>query len=169
MALFKLSGRECRQLEHLLKHSRDATTLRRVQALLWLHRGESVTQVATRLGVSRQVIYPWIALFHQKTPTDLATRLTTGARSGRPRTVQGIIDPLIDEVIDQDPRTFDYNSTIWTAPLLATYLVDHHGVVASVPSVRFAFARLRISWKRPRHSLALRSPTWRQAKGAFDA
>lgn len=121
MALFKLRGRECRQLEHLLKHSRDATTLRRVQALLWLHRGESVTQAATRLGVSRQVIDQWIALFHQKTPTDLATHLATGARSGRPRTVQGIIDPLIDEVIAQNPRTFDYNSTIWTAQLLNTW------------------------------------------------
>jgi transposase len=167
MTFFKLRSHECRQLKHLLKHSQDATTLRRVQALLWLNRGESVVQVATRLGVSRQVIYQWIALFHRKTPTDLATRLTTGARSGRPRAVHGIMEPLINEVIDQDPHTFDYNSTIWTAPLLTTYLTDLHGVVASVPSVRLALARLKISWKRPRHFLALRSPTWRQAKGGL--
>jgi len=167
MTLLKLNRRECRELEYLLKHSHDATTLRRVQALLWLNRGESVEQVTTRLGVSRQVIYQWIALFHREVPADLATRLAAGARSGRPRTVHGIIDPLIDQVIDHDPRAFDYNSTVWTAPLLATYLADHHDVIASVPSVRLALARLKISWKRPRHSLALRSSTWRQAKGGL--
>ncbi len=161
MTLFKLNKRECRGLEYLLKHSHDATTLRRVQALLWLNRGESVEQVAARLGVSRQVIYQWITLFCRETPADLAARLASGARSGRPRTVHGIIDPLIDNVIDHDPRTFDYNSTVWTAPLLATYLADHHDVVVSVPSVRLALARLKIRWKRPRHSLALRSSTWR--------
>ena len=167
MTLFKLARRECRDLEYLLKHSHDATTLRRVQALLWLNRGESVESVATRLDVSRQVIYQWIALFRREMPVDLASRLAAGARSGRPRTVHGIIDPLIDNVIDDDPRTFDYNSTVWTAPLLTTYLADYHDVVASVPSVRLALARLKIRWKRPRHSLALRAPNWRQAKGGL--
>lgn len=160
MTLFKLARRECRDLEYLLKHSHDATTLRRAQALLWLNRGESVKLVATRLGVSRQVIYQWIALFRRETPVDLASRLAVGARSGRPRTVHGIIDPLIDNVIDNDPRTFDYSSTVWTAPLV-TYLADYHDVVASVPSVRLALARLKIRWKCPRHSLGLRSPNWR--------
>lgn len=167
MALFKLSWRERRELEHLLKHTHDAITLRRIQALLWLNRGVSGSQVAKRLDMSRQVIYQWIALFRRKTPADLATRLAAGARSGRPRTVQGIIDPLIDEVVDQDPRTFDYNSTVWTAPLLTTYLADHHEIVTSVQSVRLAITRLEIRWKRPRHHLALRSPTWRQAKGGL--
>jgi len=31
--------------------------------------------------------------------------------------------------------------------------------------VRLAIQRLRIRWKRPRHTLALRPATWRQAKG----
>lgn len=167
MTLLKLNWRERRALEQLLKCPPDATTLRRAQALLWLDRGERVADITGRLGVSRQVIYQWTDLFHRGQPADLATRLAAGARSGRPLTVQGVIDVWIDEGIDHDPRTFGYNSTVWTAPLLVEYLADQHGLSASVSSVRLALARLEISWKRPRHQLALRPPTWRQAKGGL--
>jgi transposase len=163
----ELHWRERRALTHLLKHTSDATTLRRVQALLWLDRGERVADVAERLGVSRQVIYQWIKLFQSDETANLALRLAAGARSGRPPTAQGIIDPWLDEVIDHDPRTYDYNATIWTAPLLAQYLAEQHDLSVSVPSVRLALRRLKITWKRPRYQLSLRSPTWRQAKGGL--
>jgi len=167
MVPFKLNKRERQALMHVVSHPHDATLFRRAQALLWLDRGERVVDVAERLDVSRQVVYLWIALFRRDTPADLTARLAVGPRSGRPPTVKGLIDPLIDEVIDHDPRLFDYNSTVWTAPLLAYYLASEHGCVASIPSVRLALARLGLTWKRPRHRLALRSPTWRQAKGGL--
>lgn len=167
MALVKLKWRERRVLGDLLKSTHDAITLRRAQALLWLDQGSRVSDVAARLSVSRQVIYQWVSRFQQESPHELATRLAAGARCGRPRTVHGIIDPWIDEVIDHDPRLFGYNSTVWTAPLLAEYLKAEHDLTVSVPSVRLAIARLGMSWKRPRHQLVLRSPTWRQAKGGL--
>jgi len=167
MAPFELTKLEYKSLAHLAAHTHDATTLRRAQALLWLHRGERVVEVADRLDVSRQVVYPWIVLFRRDTPADLAARLAVGVRNGRPPTVKGIMDPLIDEAIDHDPRLFGYNSTVWTAPLLAYYLESMHSLDASVSSVRLAISRLGVKWKRPRHHLALRSPTWRQAKGGL--
>ncbi len=75
------------------------------------------------------------------------------------------IDPLIDVVVDEDPRQFGYRSTLWTAALLVHYLRKEHHLLVSDDSVRLAIARLRIRWKRPRHHLALRPDTWRQAKG----
>lgn len=167
MSLVKLNRRERKALEQLSKQTSDATTLRRAQALLWLDRGERAGDVAERLGVSRQVIYQWVEIFRERDAKDLATRLAAGERSGRPCTVQGIIDPWLDEVIDHDPRLYDYNSTVWTAPLLAQYLADFHGLQASVPSVRLAIKRLNIKWKHPRYQLSLRSPTWRQSKGGL--
>jgi transposase len=167
MALITLNRRERRTLQHLITHPADATTLRRAQALVWLDGGESVQKIALRLQVSRQVIYQWVARFQDETQADLALRLVTGPRSGRPRTVAGIIDPLLDEVIDHDPRTCGFNSTVWTAPLLVAYLSETHGLVVSVQSVRLALRRLEITWKRPRHLLALRSRWWRQAKGGL--
>ena len=89
--------------------------------------------------------------------------------AGRPRTVYGVIDPLIAAVIDQDPRDFGYRSTGWTNPLLRQYLEEVHQLTASRKSVSLALERLGIAWKRPRHCLALRSETWRQSKGGSNA
>ena len=70
-------------------------------------------------------------------------------------------------MIDGDPRDWGYPATVWTAPLLRQFLRDVHGLVVSDQSVRLAIARLEIRWKRPRHRLAQRLETWRQAKGGF--
>lgn len=174
MAQFQLKWRERRVLEQLARETQDATILRRAQALLWLHHGESAASISLRLGVSRQVIYQWIGHFRQDTTDgtgDLASRLrrrlAVRPRAGRPRTVQGVIDPLLDTVLEQDPRECGCNSTVWTAALLQEYLQQEHHLVASVPSIRLALARLDWHWKRPRHQLQLRTPTWRQAKGGL--
>lgn len=154
-------------LEALVVQTTDATVLRRGQALLWVASGDSVADVAQRLYVTRQAIYKWIRLFEQSSISDLATRLQAAPRRGRPSTVKGVIEPLLDEVIDPDPRLFGLNSTVWTASLLAQYLQAEHTRCVSVSSVRQALVRLGIKWKRPRHTLSLRSPTWRQAKGGL--
>src|SRR5207248_10536394 len=88
-----------------------------------------------------------------------------GERSGRPRTASGIIDPLIDEIIELDPRELGYRSTVWVATLLVHYLWDFHQISVSRQSVSMAIERLHIRWKRPRHHLSLRPEAWRQAKG----
>jgi len=75
------------------------------------------------------------------------------------------LTPLIDAVIDEDPRDYGYRCTVWTAPLLGRYLKEVHGIETSCKSVSRAIARLGIRWKRPRHRLGLRPDTWRQAKG----
>jgi transposase len=165
MALFRLQPRERRQLVRLLDHTRDATQLRRAQALLWLHDGQPALRVADLLHVSRQTVYNWLQVFRDRTDLDLADRLLDAPRSGRPATALGIIDPLIDAVIDDDPRGYGYRCTAWTAPLLRRYLEDVHAIATSHKSVSRAIARLGIRWKRPRHRLGLRPDTWRQAKG----
>jgi transposase len=160
-----LSRRERTKLQDLVAQPHDARQTVRAYALLWLDDGESVPVVAQRLGVTRQTVYNWAARFQARTGSELAARLLDAPRSGRPCTASGIIDPLIDSVIERDPREFDYRSTVWTAPLLVEYLRSEHQLVVSDDSVRLAIARLRVRWKRPRHYLALRPDTWRQAKG----
>ena len=167
MTQFTLPYRDRRLLEALVAQTTDATVLRRAQALLWVASGDSVPDVAQRLCVTRQAIYKWLRLFEQSSIADLAMRLQAAPRSGRPATVKGVIEPLLDEVIDHDPRLFGLNSTVWTASLLAQYLHAEHTLCVSVSSVRQALVRLDITWKRPRHTLSLRSPTWRQAKGGL--
>ena len=166
MALVELNSKDIASLEILLTASKDVRQLKRAQAILWLYESGSVEEVAQRLRVSRQTVYNWVARFEARSDVSIELRVADALRSGRPRTALEIIDSLIDAVIDLDPRQFGYRSTIWTAPLLQRYLAKKHRIEVCDKSVRLAIGRLRIAWKRPRHNLALRDETWRQAKGA---
>jgi transposase len=163
-----LSSKDRRELDRLTRDTADPRALRRAQALRWLEEEESVAEIAERVQVSRQTLYNWGARLHTRDGRDLGAILRDASRSGRPPTVQGIIDPVIDAVIDEDPRDFGYQATVWTAPLLRPHLRAVYQIVASRPSVSLALARLRVHGKRPRHTLARRSPTWRQAKGGLN-
>src|SRR5947199_6992117 len=165
MSAFQLRSWERRQLLNLLRHPRDAKRLRRAQALVWLHEGQPVPRVAELLRVEPRTVYNWVYAFQQRTDLDPLARLRDAPRSGRPPTALGIIDPLIDAVIDDDPRDYGYRATVWTAPLLQRSLEEAHGIETSRKSVSRAIARLAIRWKRPRHRLGLRPDTWRPAKG----
>ena len=165
MTLFTLKPKEYTALQALDAHACRGDEWRRAQALVWLTEGESVAEIAERLTVSRQSVYNWVQHFRQRDDQGLLQRLRDGERSGRPCTTRGIIDALIAEIIDHDPQALGYNATIWTVALLKRYLQDEHGIEVSDKSISRTIARLGICWKRPRHQLALRPETWRQAKG----
>src|SRR5262245_41587823 len=135
-----LTTTERKALEQLAIGAKDAQQLRRVQALLWLDQGDTVQEVADRLRLTRQAIYKWVAQFHSRQALEIAQRVAPGARSGRPRTVHGIIDPLIAVVIERDPRDLGYRATVWTAPLLTQYLWEEHDLTVSRQSVSGAIA-----------------------------
>ena len=165
MASIILSDRLRGELEHLVTHTPLAKERCRAQSLLWLADGDSVEQVAELLRVSRQTVYNWAERFQQREGLDLRARLLDAPRSGRPPTALGIIDPLIEAVIDEDPRKLGYHSTVWTAALLIQHLKRAHGIEVSRKSISATLARLGIRWKRPWHQLSLRPDTWRQSKG----
>ena len=162
---FTLSGSERRYLEFFVLHAPSGRESCRAQALLWCDGGEPVPEVADRLQVSRQTVYNWIDRFQQREEADLDGRLRDADRPGRPPSALGIVDPVLDALIDQDPRSYGYSATVWTADLLQRHLRERHGIDVSRKSVSRALARLRVRWKRPRHVLSRRPETWRQAKG----
>jgi transposase len=163
-ARFHLTTKERITLQQLARVTREARLLRRCQALLWRAEGNGITTIAERIAVSRQTVHNWLTRFHTRSGT-VAERLADAERSGRPATSQGVIDPVIADLIDGDPRELGYAATAWTAPLLQKRLAEEHKLMVSVISVRRAIHRLRRRWKRPRYRLALRPATWRQAKG----
>jgi transposase len=165
MALLLLSDRQRAELEELVSHTPLAKERCRAQAMLWIAEGCDVGEVAELVHVSRQTIYNWLRRFQERAELDLRAGLLDAPRLGRPRAASGTIDDLVAAVIDDDPRKFGYHATVWTAPLLCRYLHDRHGIEVSDRTVGRAIDRLGISWKRPRHELALRLPTWRQSKG----
>lgn len=165
MAIERLSAKDRRALNALLTVSTDGHVLKRAIAVKHWDEGVAVARIAALLQVSRRSVHYWLARVGSDPSAPLEQRLRDGTRSGRPRQIKGVIDPLIDCAIEADPMTYGYQATVWTAPLLRTYLVEQHAMSVSLQSVRLAIRRLRISWKRPRYTLSLRPKTWRQAKG----
>jgi transposase len=165
MTPLKLGIPQRHELEYLASHTPSAKERCRALALLWLDQGATVEQVAESLFVSRQTAYNWADRLHARPELDLRGRLADAPRRGRPRAARGDVDALVAGVIGSDPRERGYHATVWTAPLLGQYLRDHHAVAVSRKTISRAIARPRIRWKRPRHQLALRPETWRQAKG----
>jgi transposase len=165
VTISKLSSQERRRLQALAVRTTDANVLRRAQALLWLASGHDIEDVTQRLCVCRRTVYYWVEQYESREADNITGRLSPIPRSGRPRTAHGIIDPLVDGIIDTDPRELGYRSTVWTAGLLRQHLSESHQLPVSQRSVSYALARLGVRWKRPRHRLALRARHWRQAKG----
>jgi transposase len=165
MSLLALRPTERAVLASLAVSTRDAQQLRRVQALLWLDEGDAADEVADRLRVSRQVRDKWVTQFPQRQGEAMPVRVAPGTRSGRPPTAQGIIAPLIEAVMERDPRDLGYRSTVWTAPWLTPSLREAQALTVSRQSVSRALGRLPLRWQRPRHRLHRRLAPWRQAKG----
>src|SRR5512135_88608 len=169
MTPIALTARQRAELEGAVVRPPSVKECCRVQARLGLAEGESVEAVADLLHVSRQTVYNGVSRFRERAGLGLRDRLGDAPRPGRPRTGGGVIDPLVAEVIDSDPRALGYRSTVWTAPLLSRYLQEHHQIAVCDRTVGRAIARLDIRWKRPRHQLARRPDTWRQSKGGSNA
>ena len=81
-------------------------------------------EVANRLQVSRQPSYNWILRAQAESAQGLEPQRAEAPRSGRPPPAQGISEPLIEPLIDTDPREFGYRSPGWTAALLVAYLAE---------------------------------------------
>lgn len=165
MTPINLTDQQRTELEVAIRRSPSGRECRRAQALLWLAEGQPVERVAELLRVRRQTISNWVRRFRERAGLDLRDRLADAPRTGRPRAGGGGVDPLIAAVIDSDPRDLGYRATTWTAPLLSRYLREHHRVTACDRTPSRAIDRLGVRWKRPRHRLARRPETWRQAKG----
>src|SRR5215813_2747653 len=169
MTLLTRNPEEWEALARRAPHTSDARLLRRAQALVSLAEGEAVQEVAARLRVTRQAVSKGVTCFQQRHARDRAARLAPGKHTGRPRTVHGLMEPLMAAVLERDPRELGYRSTVWTAPLRRPYVGEGHQLEVAWPRVRLAIARLRLRWKRPRHALSWRPARWRQAKGGSSA
>jgi transposase len=165
MPNFGLKRNERKAIEAIIASASDGNVIRRGLALLHLDEGRSLATVAVSLRVSRQTVYNWISAFQDRSNLDMCSRLSEGYHPGRPRRIHGKIEPLLEEVLDLNPFNLGYPSTVWTAALLTHHLEEKYGIIASNRSVRYALKRLDYRWKRPRHTLARRSPAWQQQKG----
>src|SRR5512143_1197107 len=154
-----LSNRQRRRLEKGLR-SRDAFTLRRCQILLASARGERPSRIAAHLRCGTQTVRHAIRAFR----TDPAGCLR--AASARPNSTTAILDAAACEqlraIMHESPRAFGKPTSLWTLPLLVEVSADH-GITShplSIESIRRAFQRMGVRWKRAKHWITSPDPSY---------
>ena len=165
MALFQLTSRAYTLLREVARCSTNAREVRRAQALLWLHENYSAQAVADRLGMSRQTVQRWKRQYQERAQDPVRARLQEGQHTGRLPDQLRLARKEIERVWRRDPRRYGFRARNWTVPMLRCLIHRRTAVQVSRSTVRRALRSLRYRYKRPRLTLALRSPTWRQEKG----
>jgi transposase len=162
MTRLLFSSAECAELRAVARHAPAARHARRALALLDLARGEAVTAVADRHGVSRMAVHLWVARFRAG-GSSAWDRLKDRPRSGRPSRRPAVL-AAVRRALATSPLAHGYRHPSWTVPLRARHLA-RAGLAVSRATVRRALRDGRYAWKRPRRRLSRRPPTRRQAKG----
>ena len=150
MTSVQLTAAQRRQLQGRLRAAEEASYYRRLLALLALDEGDSVADVAERLGVTRQSVYNWARLYEAE---GTAAALQDRYGGGRPSVWTEEREALLVAALRQRPDQLGYPGPNWTIPLLQAYLERVGGLHVSEDTLRRQLRRLDYVWKRFRHRL----------------
>ena len=129
---------------------RDGAVVKRIVALLELDRGVAATDVAERLGVTRQTFHNWA---HRFDTGGGLRALGDRARRGRTPKLSAPMRRLLVWLLKQPPDAFGYAATGWTAALLRHVFATRLGVHVSTRTIRRAVHGMDHTWKRARYAL----------------
>ncbi len=150
MTRWTLTRWQRQRLRRQLKETPDARVFQRTLGILEYDAGQSIAQIATRLRVSRQSVYNWIASYrHSPRPAALLDE----DRPGRPSLWTENLRALVQSLFGQAPEACGYFAANWTVPLLQEELAHRTGQRLSDDTIRRELDRLGYTWKRSRYVL----------------
>lgn len=119
---------------------------KRVEAVKAVQRGDSPKLVARVMGIPVNTLYDWLARYRHGG----WDALREGARSGRPRKVNGtILNWLYRAITTGDPRQYQFDFCLWNRRIIKSMLKKHHGIELSLHSVGRLLNQLGLSAQRP--------------------
>jgi transposase len=138
------------RLQRQLKRTQDARVYRRTLAILDHDRGESISHIARRLGVTRQSVYNWLAAYAEAAKPE---SLVDDGRPGRPTLWTEDFRAAFQALLEQTPDRLGYFAVNWTVPLFQDALAEYTGRRPSGDTVRRELDRRGYVWKRSRYVL----------------
>src|SRR2546430_17229830 len=110
------------RLTKALKRATDARLFQRVQAVLWVAQGDTISEVAELTGVSGQTVYHWL---QRSLACHQVAALADAPRSGRPVTAPQITATHILHHLRCNPLHLGYRTTAGGVRLLARHRRGH--------------------------------------------
>lgn len=139
-----------------------ARVYRRLEAVLLVAEGHSISESARRVRVARTSVERWVARY---VATRRPTALDDHPRVGRPRQATRLTDRRLATALRRDPRTLGYRATTWTVALLARYCTEHLDCAINPRTLRRRLREGGYRWKRPRYLYSERASHLAQKKG----
>jgi transposase len=158
-----LTEQEKQQVEKGLQSS-SAFTVRRSQIILKSVKGQNASQIAAELHCTGQTVRNAIRAYHQQGVECLQQK--SHARHDEQAYIDQAGCERLKEMIRLSPRTFGYETSLWSRELLAEqlYQEEHsqHQVCAS--TITEALKRAGISWRRAKKWIRSPDPAYQRRK-----
>ena len=138
-------------LSRTLRTHPDPRVRHRVQALLFLADGHSISETARLLHTARHRVRAW----KNKFLAAGISGLTDLKRSGRPPKLDKEDISLLEESLKRSPTEYSFLSTTWTVRDLAK-LIGFKGTQICSSTVHKYILKLGYRYRRPRHDLTHR-------------
>lgn len=145
---------ERRLMQKAIHKTRDKNHARRLTAMLMLHRGERVSDVARTLCCARSSVGRWINWF---THSGIEGLKSLPAGRSRRWPFEHICT-LLRELIKHSPGYFGYQRSRWSTELLAIKINEITGCQLHAGTVRRWLPSAGLVWRRAAPTLRIRDP-----------
>ena len=159
----RLTEAETNRLKEGLR-SGSAFTARRCQILLKSARWQTASQIAKELHCTDQTVRDAIAAYHQEGLDCLQEK--SHARHDQEAIINEVGCARLKEIIRLSPRTFDFETSVWTRPLLAQVL-HQEGYTRqqiSPSAITAALKHVDIAWRRAKKWVRSPDPHYQRRK-----
>jgi transposase len=158
----RFASADRRRLARALSVAGEVRLYRRLEAVLLVAEGHSISGAARRVRTARLSVQRWVARYLVARD---AAALADRTRSGRPCAAPSLTRPRLAAALARDPRGCGYRATSWTVPLVAQHLRKRHRVSVGGRTLRRRLHEAGYRWKRPRYVYAGRAVHLAQKKG----
>ncbi len=146
---YQLSEEAVQQLERAMHNDGRVEVVQRATAIRQLHHGKTPQEVAEMLAVSASSIYHW----WERWEAEGLEGLSHQPRKGRPPKTDDNYWAKLDEVLQQEPRTYGYVFTLWTTTRLRDHLAQETGITLSAEWLRVQMEKRGYVYRRPKADL----------------
>jgi transposase len=144
--------------------SPSAFSVRRCQILLKSAKWQTASQIAKELDCSDQTVREAIRAYQQEGLACI--REKSHARHDQEPTIKEAGCARLKEIIRLSPRTFGFQTSVWTRPLLAKVLYQegYTGQEISPSAITAALKRVDVAWRRAKRWLRSPDPHYERRK-----
>lgn len=157
---YQLNEEQLAVVRQAIKRDPRVEVRQRAVALHLLHQGMKPQDVAVTLAVSLGSIHKWHVRWRQGGLDGLANQ----PKSGAPPKADEAYWQRVEEVVAEEPATFGYTFTVWTAERLIAHMVTDTGIELSASRFQTIMRQRGYVYRRPKHDLGnLQDPSARIA------